>query len=106
MPKIHDTRSQPVAGKVVGKVVAFSDQGNLITDISGEQLEHAPRDERLVVRCDEHETNCLFDAGHQQPAATLIALISSRGQLELEIVGDSAKLMLGVPLGEMVEVRW
>jgi len=95
-----------VPGKVIGKVVAFSQQGNLVTDISAEQLMHAPRDERLTVRCDEHETNCLFDAGHQQPESTLIAVISAMGRLELEIVGDSAKLMLGVPLGEHVEVSW
>lgn len=95
-----------MAGRIVGKVVAFSDQGNLVTDISSDQLEHAPRDERLMVRCDEHETNCLFENGHQQPAATLIALLNAKGNLELEIVGDSAKLMLGVPVGEAVEVRW
>ena len=93
-------------GKVVGKVVAFSAQGNLVTDISKEQLQHAPRDERFSVRCDEHETNCLFDVDHAQPAATFIAVINASGRLELEIVGDSAKLMLGVPVGESVEVRW
>lgn len=95
-----------MSGRVLGKVVAFSEQGNLVTDISLKQLLHAPRDERLSVRCDEHETNCLFDAKHQQPAATLIALINSRGILELEVVGDNAKMMLGVPVGETVEVRW
>ena len=95
-----------MSGKIIGKVVTFSDQGNLVTDISAEQLQHAPRDARFSVRCDEHETNCLFDVGHNQPAATLIAVISSSGRLELEIVGESAKLMLGVPLGEAVEVRW
>jgi S-adenosylmethionine hydrolase len=95
-----------VPGKVIGKVVAFSKQGNLVTDISAEQLHDAPRDERVTIRCDEHETNCLFESGHQQPESTLIALIGSSGRLELEIVGDSAKLMLGVPLGESVEVSW
>jgi S-adenosylmethionine hydrolase len=99
-------RSAEVPGKVVGKVVAFSDQGNLVTDISAEQLSSAPRDERLVVRCDEHETYCLFETGHQQPESTLIAVLNTRGRLELEIVGESAKLMLGVPLGEIVEVCW
>ena len=95
-----------MSGKIIGKVVAFSEQGNLVTDISSEQLQYAPRDDRFSVICDEHETICLFDAKHDQPAATLIAVISSGGRLELEIVGDSAKLMLGVPLGEAVEVRW
>jgi S-adenosylmethionine hydrolase len=95
-----------VPGQVVGKIVAFSQQGNLISDISAEQLQPAPRDESVVIRCDEHETNCLFDCQHNQPEATLIAVIGSSGHLELEIVGDSAKIMLGVPLGEKITVQW
>ena len=37
---------------------------------------------------------------------TLLAVVGSNGQLELEIVGDSAKLMLGVRVGEKVVVKW
>ena len=93
-------------GQVIGKIVAFSQQGNLVSDITADQLRQAPRDETVVIRCDEHETNCLFDSEHHQPESTLIALLGSSGRLELEIVGDSAKIMLGVPLGETIEVRW
>jgi S-adenosylmethionine hydrolase len=95
-----------VPGQIVGKIVAFSPQGNLVSDISVDSLQNAPRDERILIRCDEHETNCLFESGHNQPEATLIAILGSSGRLELEIVGDSAKIMLGVPLGEAIEVRW
>ena len=93
-------------GQVVGKIVAFSQQGNLVSDISADQLHQAPRDESVVIRCDEHETNGLFDGVHNQPEATLIARIGPSGKLELEIVGDSAKIMLGVPLGETITVQW
>ncbi len=93
-------------GQIVGKIVAFSQQGNLVSDITAEQLCDAPRDESVVIRCDEHETNCLFEREHQQPDTTLIAILGSSGRLELEIVGDSAKTMLGVPLGEPIEVCW
>jgi S-adenosylmethionine hydrolase len=95
-----------LAGRIDGKVVSISESGNLVTDISGDQLADAPRDDQVTVRCDEHETLGIFDSNHDQPAFTLIAVLGGGGCLELEIVGDSAKMMLGVPIGEKVEVHW
>ena len=95
-----------VSGKVEGSVVSISETGNLVTDISPDQLLGAPRDEQVTVRCDDHETNGIFDANHDQPAATLLAIIGSSGCVELEVVGDSAKIMLGISLGGKVEVAW
>lgn len=92
--------------KIEGKVVSISDDGNLITDIAAKQLEHAPRDETVTVRCDEHETHGLFSLEHSQPDFTLIALLGNSGNLELCIVGDSAKIMLGIGAGEKVVVEW
>lgn len=93
-------------GMVEGKVVSVSEQGNLVTDIQPDQLADAPRDEQLVVTCDEHETLGLFELGHDQPESTFIALVGESGCLELEIVGLSASIMLGVRVGEAVTVRW
>jgi S-adenosylmethionine hydrolase len=95
-----------VAGRIEGTVVSISGSGNLVTDITAEQLTDVPRGEQVTVRCDEHETLGIFDVGHNQPPFTLIALVGSSGCLELEIVTDSAKIMLGVSTGEKVEVRW
>ncbi len=95
-----------VAARIVGTVVSISESGNLVTDITANQLSDAPRGEQVTVRCDEHETLGIFDVGHEQPPFTLIALIGSSGCLELEIVTDSAKIMLGVAIGEKVEVCW
>ena len=95
-----------MSGKVEGSVVSVSETGNLVTDISSDRLELTPRDERVTVRCDDHETNGIFDANHDQPAATLLAILGSSGCLELEVVGDSAKIMLGIGPGERVEVVW
>ena len=95
-----------VPGTVEGKVVSVTEQGNLVTDISPEQLNGAPRDEGVVVVCDEHETQGLFELGHDQPESTFIALIGESGCLELEIVGLSASIMLGIRVGEAVTVRW
>lgn len=95
-----------MSGKVEGTVVSISETGNLVTDISAEGLDNAPRDEQVTVRCDDHETNGIFDSNHDQPEATLIAIIGNSGCLELEIVGDSAKIMLGIGVGEKVQVTW
>lgn len=93
-------------GKIEGAIVKISDSGNLITDISGDQLRDAPRDESVTIRCDEHETVGIFTLEHKEPPMTLLALIGQSGNLELEIVGDSAKIMLGVRVGEKVTVQW
>jgi S-adenosylmethionine hydrolase len=95
-----------VAGKIEGTVVAISEAGNLITDISAEQLADVPRNDSVSVSCDEHETIGIFPAEHQEPPMTLLALVGGSGKLELEIVGDSAKIMLGVRVGEKVVVKW
>jgi len=92
--------------RIVGTVSSISESGNLVTDISADQLAGAPRDERVSVHCNDHVTNGIFAIGHEQPAMTLIALIGESNCLEMEIVGDSAKLMLGVATGSQVEVRW
>lgn len=95
-----------VPRKIEGSVVSVSDTGNLVTDIVGEQLADAPKNDSVIVRCDDHETTQIFNADHEQPPMTLIALIGDSGNLELEIVNDSAKMMLGVRVGERVVVQW
>jgi S-adenosylmethionine hydrolase len=95
-----------VAGKVEGKIQAIDDAGNLVTDISLAMLEGAPRDESVAIRCDEHETNGIFENAAEQPPMTFIATLGASGNLELVIVGDSAAAMFGVRIGEKVTVRW
>jgi len=97
---------QSLPGKIVGQVVSIDSFGNLITNITADQLKDAPRDETLHVHCDEHETHGLFATYGEQPDMTLIALVGSSGFLELAIVGDSAQLMLGVRTGTQVTVTW
>ena len=62
--------------------------------------------ERQAVHIRHGETQGLFEAGHDQPESTLIAVIGESGCLEIEIVGVSASIMLGVREGEKVSVRW
>lgn len=92
--------------RIEGTVVSIAESGNLVTDIDAAKLDQAPRDESVTVRCDEHETLGIFEGAHGQPAFTLIAIIGDSRCLELEIVNDSAKIMLAVAVGQQVEVCW
>lgn len=94
------------AGRVGGKIVSITPDGNLITDLTAEQLAAAPRGEQTIIRCDEHETRGLFLPDHREPAMTFLALLNAQGQLELTIVGDSARDMLGLRPGMEVVVEW
>lgn len=95
-----------MAGKVEGAIESIDAHGNLITDITAEMLAGAPRDETVVIRCDEHETMGIFDDPASQPPMTFVAAFGKSGRLELAIVGDSAAMMFGVRPGEKVTVRW
>ncbi|MCA9176457.1 MAG: hypothetical protein KDB14_18345 [Planctomycetales bacterium] len=97
---------EQVPGSIAGKVVAVSDCGNLITDIAVSSLDAVPRDERVTIRCDEHETCGIYGLDHGQPPFTLLAVEGAGGALELVIVDDSAQIMLGVREGAPVEVVW
>ena len=95
-----------MAGKIEGKVVAYGESGNLVTDIAVDALRAAPRDQTVTITCDEHETVGIYAADHPEEPCTLMAILGSDGFLEITIVGDSAKVMLGVALGEKVVVKW
>ena len=92
--------------KVEGKVTAIKPNGDIVTDIACARLEHAPRDNTVKIEVSEHETFGLFPENHDEPEMTFLAILSKSGNLELTIVGDSARLMLGVSIGEDVVVTW
>ena len=91
---------------IKGSVESIDSFGNLVTDVTEQMLADAPRDERVKIACDEHETLGIFRTYSDQPPATLMALIGSHGKLELAIVGDSAAAMLGIRAGMPVVVSW
>lgn len=93
-------------GKIEGAVVAYGPTGNLVTDIANDRLKGVPAGDGVKITCDEHETVGIYPADHQEEACTLMAILGSSGFLELTIVDDSAKAMLGVPLKEKVMVKW
>ncbi len=95
-----------MTNRIDGQVTAIDSFGNLVTDITREMLAGVPTDETVGVYCDEHETRGIFNAYADQPPMTLIALIGAQDCLELAIVEDSAKIMLGVRVGTPVQVKW
>lgn len=95
-----------MAGTIEGSVVSIAENGNIVSDISHERLRGVPTGAAVTIRCDEHETHGIFGQDHEQPKATLIAVVGQSGNLELEIVGLEANLMLSIQVGEKLLVRW
>jgi len=95
-----------VPGQIQGKITSYSDAGNLVSDIGNERLDNVPRGEEVTVTCDEHQTVGIYAADHPEEPFTLMAILGTSGCLELTIVGESAKAMLGVRVGESITVKW
>lgn len=96
-----------MAETIHGKVTEVTSEGDLLTDITAEQIARAPNDESVrILVDDEHETFGIFPAEHNQPAMTLIAIVQPDNPLKLHLVGDSASMMLGVRRGANVQVKW
>ena len=91
--------------KLKGEVVSVKDSGDLVTDISSDQLEGVPRDESVTVKCDGHVTAGIYPPNHEQPELTLLAIAGDE-HLELILVGESASAFLGIKPGSAVEVKW
>lgn len=98
--------AEKVANRITGEIVSIDSFGNLVTNITREMLADVPTDESVAIHCDDHETRHIFETYADQPPMTLVAVIGSNDQLELAIVNDSAKIMLGVTVGTPVEVSW
>lgn len=92
--------------RIEGKVVEADSFGNLVTDITAAMLADCPPGTGVTIECDTHETMGIQASYEDQPPMTLIAVVGDSGNLELAIVDDSAKIMLGVPMGASVTVRW
>ena len=95
-----------LANLIEGSVSAIGESGNLITDISVEQLADTPKDENTIVKFGDHETLGIYETNHGQPDATMVASLGPNGFLEIEIVGISLSEMLGIKTGEKISVSW
>jgi len=94
------------ANRISGEIVAVDAFGNLVTNITRDQLAGVPTGTETGIFCEDHETRGIFTTYADQPAMTLIALVGSNDCLELAIVNDSAAGLLGSDVGTPVEIRW
>ena len=95
-----------MANSIKGSVASVGEKGQLITDISIDQVENVPRDENVQIKFGGHETMGIFPADHGQPDNTMVASMGHSGFIEIEIVGISLSEMLGIKEQEAVEVVW
>ena len=95
-----------LANCIEGTVTEINAAGDLVTDISNQQLTNVPRDQSVSVAFGPYETLGIYAPDHGEPDSTLIAVIGSSDFLELGIVGMSIHEMLKVGVGEKVEVKW
>lgn len=95
-----------LANQIKGTVKSITDCGDLITDISNDQIVEIPNDDSVSVKFGPHQTIGIHDPNHNEPDATLLAMRGSSGFLELTIVGVSLSEMLAIQPGEEIEVCW
>lgn len=95
-----------MAGKIKGKVVSASASGDLVTDLTADQLRQIPAGASVVITCDGHQTQGILPLEHSEPEMTFVAVIGPTSQLELRLVGDSAYAFLGIRPGSDVAVKW
>lgn len=92
--------------KIEGTVQSVNESGDLITDISVEQIKDAPNDDSVTIKFGPHQTIGIHNIDHGEPDSTLLALRGESGFLELTIVGISLSEMLAIGPGESVEITW
>jgi len=103
---IHmEIRSPTLSKKIEGSVEKIGESGNLITDISIDQVADLAADDSVTVKFGGHETHGVHPTEHEQPMGTLVACCGKSGFLEIEIVGISIAEMLGIKVGEAIVVQ-
>lgn len=95
-----------MANKIAGKIISVSPAGDLVSDISADQLPDVPRDDSVSISCDGHATVGIFAADHQEPEMTLLAMLNAEDQLQIRLVGASAAEFLGIKVGSALVVKW
>lgn len=105
-PVLLDVSSPHFEGRqLTGKIINIDRFGNLITDISLAILRQIPTAE-LVVRIEQREVAGISQTYGQRPSGTLVALVGSKGQLELAVVNGNAAAETGALIADAVVVSW
>lgn len=89
---------------ITGYVVAVDSFGNLISNISTEDLSAIDDLSSVVVTCAGEATHGIIETYGQRPPGSLVALIGSSGKLEVAIVAGNAAQRLDAKVGNTVIV--
>ncbi len=92
-------------GEVRGVVMTFDRFGNALTNISGEQLAALPDAGKFEVCLGGCRIVGLSSSYTSVPPGQALALVGSRGYLEIGINCGSAREVLGLAVGDPVRVR-
>ena len=94
-------------GELVGKIVAIDDFGNLITNIDFKKLSEVPlrgKDKKIQIHIGSHVITGLSETYDSLPSKTPLALIGSRGYLEIAVNKGNAARVLNAGKGDNVRV--
>ena len=94
-------------GEIAGEIIAIDHFGNLISNIEMRQLAQYCKDDQtdsLKIRIGSHVIHGLSDTYGNVPTNTVLALIGSRGYLEIAVNCGSAARHLNVHRGATVRV--
>ncbi len=95
-----------VSQRISGRVTRINQRGDLVSDIANAQVSSLVGAANVEVRFGEHFTQGIFPLDHGEPESTLIAVLGDSGYLEIGIVGVNVHEMLGVDVGQTIEVTW
>lgn len=94
------------AARLVGEVESVDHFGNLVTNISRQDLAGVAQHQPLRVACGEHQQIPIVRTYGVQPAGTAVALVGSGGCLELAVVEGNAARVLQAAVGAVVTISW
>ena len=94
------------AARLVGEIESTDHFGNLITNITRQDLAGIAQHQPLRVRCGDHHNIPIVRTYGAQPKGTIVSLVGSTGQLELAIVEGNAAETLKLSIGAAVSISW
>lgn len=94
-------------GELIGKIVSIDRFGNLITNIDSKQLHEyaqSAQDGKPQIRIGDNVVNGISPAYESADQQSALAIIGSRGYLEVAVYKGSAKRYFNVEKGDLVKV--
>lgn len=96
-----------MSNTVSGKVVEIDDDGNLVTDLTAEQLAEARElADKVRLDCGGYETFGIYSVSDEFPPSTFAAQIRDDNRLQFTLTGARASDLPELGEGAEVTVSW